>query len=81
MIYLSEHQELSHQIQEATDPSLREDLERENERLLTRMEIKAEQIARLRKHKDTVSFIIHNKLGLRSVLFLMHSFCTRMWLL
>ncbi|XP_066275765.1 centrosomal protein of 57 kDa-like isoform X2 [Branchiostoma lanceolatum] len=46
-----EHQDLTQQIREAEDTLGREDLERELEQLVRRMEAKGEQIAKLRKHK------------------------------
>ncbi|XP_035686764.1 centrosomal protein of 57 kDa-like isoform X7 [Branchiostoma floridae] len=46
-----EHQDLTQQIREAEDTLGREDLERELEQLVKRMEAKGEQIAKLRKHK------------------------------
>ena len=53
-LYLhSEHQELSRQIQESRDPKLTEDLERELDHVVSRMESKGEQIARLTRHRET----------------------------
>jgi len=46
-----EHSELVKQIQETTDVKLREDLERELDRLVARMETKGEQIAILKEHE------------------------------
>lgn len=51
----SEHQELVRQIDETKKRDLREDLERELDCLVRRMEEKAAQISKLRKHKETVS--------------------------
>jgi centrosomal protein CEP57 len=51
----SEHQELSHEISEATDPQIREDLERELDALVTRMESKSQQISKIRRHQNKVS--------------------------
>ncbi|KAI0229327.1 Centrosomal protein of 57 kDa [Lamellibrachia satsuma] len=47
-----EHQELSRQIEEATDVRLRDDLERDLELLVSSMEAKGDQIARLRRHQE-----------------------------
>ncbi|XP_071954896.1 centrosomal protein of 57 kDa-like [Antedon mediterranea] len=47
-----EHQEIARQIQETDDRHLREDLERELEQLVIRMEAKGEQIAKLKRHKS-----------------------------
>lgn len=49
-----EHQELVRQIDETDNRDLREDLERELDCLVRRMEEKAAQISKLRKHKETV---------------------------
>ncbi|XP_019629275.1 PREDICTED: centrosomal protein of 57 kDa-like isoform X11 [Branchiostoma belcheri] len=46
-----EHQDLTRQIRQADNTLGREDLERELEQLVKRMEAKGEQIAKLRKHK------------------------------
>lgn len=54
----SEHQELSHEISEATDPQIREDLERELDALVTRMEGKSQQISKIRRHQNKVIYII-----------------------
>lgn len=54
----SEHQELSHEISEATDPQIREDLERELDALVTRMEGKSQQISKIRRHQNKVSYIV-----------------------
>ena len=50
----SEHQDLVRQIDEARRLELREDLERELELLVKRMEEKGAQISKLRKHQETV---------------------------
>uniref|UniRef100_A0A3B1JBI1 Centrosomal protein 57kDa-like protein 1 n=1 Tax=Astyanax mexicanus TaxID=7994 RepID=A0A3B1JBI1_ASTMX len=49
-----EHQELVRQIDETDQHKLRDDLERELDCLVGRMEEKAGQISKLRKHKQTV---------------------------
>ncbi|XP_036438204.1 centrosomal protein CEP57L1 isoform X1 [Colossoma macropomum] len=49
-----EHQELVRQIDETDQRELREDLERELDCLVRRMEEKATQISKLRKHQQTV---------------------------
>ncbi|XP_047674172.1 centrosomal protein CEP57L1 isoform X1 [Tachysurus fulvidraco] len=49
-----EHQELVRQIDETNKRELREDLERELDCLVRRMEEKAAQITKLRKHQQTV---------------------------
>ncbi|XP_048062956.1 centrosomal protein CEP57L1 isoform X1 [Megalobrama amblycephala] len=49
-----EHQELVKQIDETTKRELRDDLERELDCLVKRMEEKAAQISKLRKHQQTV---------------------------
>ncbi|XP_009461636.1 PREDICTED: centrosomal protein CEP57L1 [Nipponia nippon] len=49
-----EHQELLKQIQETQDSKVHEDLERELDCLVKRMEIKGEQISKLKKHQATV---------------------------
>ncbi|XP_050994394.1 centrosomal protein CEP57L1 isoform X2 [Labeo rohita] len=49
-----EHQELVKQIDETSKRELRDDLERELDSLVTRMEEKAAQISKLRKHQQTV---------------------------
>ena len=51
----SEHKELSRQIQQCVDYRLRDDLERDLDDLVARMEAKGEQIARLRKLQEMVS--------------------------
>lgn len=50
-----EHQELSEQINSATDPRLQEDLERELDALVVKMEAKGDQIARLRRHQEKLA--------------------------
>ncbi|XP_075270362.1 LOW QUALITY PROTEIN: centrosomal protein CEP57L1 [Opisthocomus hoazin] len=50
----SEHQELLKQVQETQDFKVREDLERELHCLVKQMEIKGEQISKLKKHQTTV---------------------------
>ncbi|NWI50774.1 CE57L protein, partial [Calyptomena viridis] len=50
----SEHQELLQQIQETQDSKVCEDLEQELDRLVKQMEIKREQISKLKKHQATV---------------------------
>ena len=47
------------QIHETTDTRMREDLERELDILIARMEAKGDQIAKLRRHKEKVP-ICHN---------------------
>ncbi|NXP28351.1 CE57L protein, partial [Scytalopus superciliaris] len=49
-----EHQELLKQIQETQDSKVHEDLERELACLVKQMEIKGEQISKLKKHQATV---------------------------
>ncbi|KAM6459523.1 centrosomal protein CEP57L1 isoform 3-T3 [Liasis olivaceus] len=49
-----EHQELSKQIEESQNQDIREDLERELDCLVKQMEIKGEQISKLKKHQDHV---------------------------
>lgn len=51
---VSEHQELVGQIDATQHPEQRKDLQRELERLVTRMEEKGAQITKLRKHQQTV---------------------------
>ncbi|XP_027751484.1 centrosomal protein CEP57L1 isoform X3 [Empidonax traillii] len=50
----SEHQELLKQIQETQDSRVREGLEQELDCLVKQMEIKGEQISKLKKHQATV---------------------------
>lgn len=54
LLYFSEHKELLHQIQEANDQHVRDDLERELDCLVARMEVKSDQITRLRRYQETV---------------------------
>ncbi|NXI45932.1 CE57L protein, partial [Galbula dea] len=49
-----EHQELLKQIQETQDSKVLEDLERELDSLVKQMEVKGEQISKLKKHQATV---------------------------
>ncbi|XP_060093951.1 centrosomal protein CEP57L1 isoform X2 [Heteronotia binoei] len=49
-----EHQELLKQIQETKNHEVREDLERELECLVKQMEIKGEQITKLKRHQESV---------------------------
>ncbi|KAL8186352.1 UNVERIFIED_CONTAM: hypothetical protein K2H54_069183 [Gekko kuhli] len=49
-----EHQELLKQIQETKNRGVREDLERELECLVKQMEIKGEQITKVKRHQDSV---------------------------
>ena len=51
----SEHQEFSKEISDTTDPRVREDLERELDALVSRMEAKSQQISKIRKHQEKVS--------------------------
>lgn len=53
----SEHQEYMKQIHEAKDPRIREDLERELDILVAKMEAKGQQISKVRKHQQKVSDI------------------------
>jgi hypothetical protein len=53
-VFFSEHQEISNEINEATDTKVREDLERELEALVSRMEAKSQQISKVRKHQQKV---------------------------
>ena len=54
----SDHAELTRQIKEARDENLRDDLERELDGLVERMEIKGNQITKLRRLHGTVSWSI-----------------------
>lgn len=54
MFYCSEHQELVGQIDATQHREQRQDLQRELERLVARMEEKGAQITKLRKHQRTV---------------------------
>nr|KAG5700247.1 hypothetical protein BaRGS_007620 [Batillaria attramentaria] len=49
---LGEHQEYMRQIHEAKDPRIREDLERELDSLVVRMEAKGQQISKVRQHQQ-----------------------------
>uniref|UniRef100_A0A4W4E9Y7 Centrosomal protein 57 n=1 Tax=Electrophorus electricus TaxID=8005 RepID=A0A4W4E9Y7_ELEEL len=49
-----EHQELAKQIQQCRSDRLRQDLEREMETLVKKMEAKGEQIAKVRRHQTVV---------------------------
>uniref|UniRef100_A0ACB8GE19 Uncharacterized protein n=1 Tax=Sphaerodactylus townsendi TaxID=933632 RepID=A0ACB8GE19_9SAUR len=49
-----EHQDLLKQIQETKSYEVREDLERELECLVKQMEIKGEQITKLKRHQDSI---------------------------
>ena len=53
----SEHQELAKQIQETEDTKMKDDLERELDELVTRMEAKGDQIASLKRHKVQVTMV------------------------
>ncbi|KFV92739.1 Centrosomal protein cep57l1 [Eurypyga helias] len=55
-----EHQQLLKQAQETQDSKVREDLERELDSLVKQMEIKGEQISKLRKHQATVQKLKRN---------------------
>ncbi|XP_045196505.2 centrosomal protein of 57 kDa-like isoform X2 [Mercenaria mercenaria] len=50
-----EHQEFSKEISETSDPRVREDLERELDALVSRMEAKSLQISKIRKHQEKVA--------------------------
>nr|XP_054753231.1 centrosomal protein of 57 kDa-like [Lytechinus pictus] len=50
-----EHQDLAKQIRETEHPHIREDLERELDNLVFKMEAKGDQIAKLKKHKEQLS--------------------------
>ncbi|XP_071491180.1 centrosomal protein of 57 kDa-like [Diadema antillarum] len=50
-----EHQDLAKQIRETEDADVREDLERELDQLVFRMEAKGNQIATLKRHKEQVT--------------------------
>lgn len=56
-LLFSEHQEYMKQIHEAKDPRIREDLERELDILVAKMEAKGQQISKVRKHQQKVSDI------------------------
>lgn len=50
-----EHQEFSKEISETSDPRIREDLERELDALVARMEAKSLQISKIRKHQEKLA--------------------------
>lgn len=50
-----EHQEFSKEISETSDPRIREDLERELDALVSRMEAKSLQISKIRKHQEKLA--------------------------
>lgn len=52
----SDHEQLSKLIQEAPTTAVREELERELDALVGRMEAKADQISKVRRHRLQVSF-------------------------
>lgn len=52
----SDHQQLSKLVQEAPTIAVREDLERELETLVGKMEAKADQISKVRRHRLQVSY-------------------------
>ena len=54
---LSDHQQLSKLVQEAPTIAVREDLERELEALVGKMEAKADQISKVRRHWLQVSYL------------------------
>lgn len=54
-VCVSEHQELVQQIDDITHQKQKQDLQRDLERLVARMEEKGVQITKLRKHQQTVS--------------------------
>ena len=54
---------MAKQIQDTDDTKMREDLERELDELVTRMEAKGEQIARLKRHKIQVCAIEMARFG------------------
>lgn len=53
-LFVSEHQELVQQIDVTQHFNQREDLQRELERSVARIEEKGAQITKLRKHQETV---------------------------
>lgn len=57
-MFLSEHQELKHQIEATQQEEQRKDLQQDLERLVTRMEEKEAQITKLRQHQQTVFEIL-----------------------
>lgn len=50
-----DHQEFSKEISETSDPRIREDLERELDALVARMEAKSLQISKIRKHQEKLA--------------------------
>lgn len=62
LLLISEHQELLKQIQETENCEVREDLERELDCLVKQMEIKGDQISKLKKHQASVRKWILNNL-------------------
>lgn len=63
----SDHQQLSKLVQEAPTIAVREDLERELEALVGKMEAKADQISKVRRHRLQVSyFYVHGSVELLS---------------
>lgn len=52
----SDHQQLSKLIEEAPTAAVKEELEKELELLVTRMEARTDQISKIRKHRLQVSF-------------------------
>lgn len=54
---VSDHQQLSKLVQEAPTIAVREDLERELEALVGKMEAKADQISKVRRHWLQVSYL------------------------
>lgn len=52
----SDHQQLSKLIEEAPTVAVKEELEKELEALVVKMEAKADQISKVRKHRLKVSF-------------------------
>lgn len=57
LVFNSEHQELLKHIQETENANVRENLERELDRLVAQMEVKGEQISKLKKHQENVRFL------------------------
>lgn len=55
--HVSDHQQLSKLVQEAPTIAVREDLERELEALLRKMEAKADQISKVQRHRLQVSYL------------------------
>ena len=64
-MYFSEHQEFSKEIGDTKDPRIREDLERELDALVSRMEAKSHQISKIRKHQERVSSSTNARAKLR----------------